>query len=180
MNNLGMRAPHSLSAVWHLTPSFASLTFVLPSSIPVTFANRVHSSSRNQITYPSPLTHGGRWMGKCPDKQGLFPSNHLEKIDSGALSASPLHPAMPMMPMMPSSPYYSPPQTRLSHAGCPRTRRKRPCINSTMRGLRLHRCECRHLLQFRYRNLPRRASLAASWKTRLRAPVSVSVLASDI
>ncbi|RPD60966.1 SH3-domain-containing protein [Lentinus tigrinus ALCF2SS1-7] len=55
-------------------------------------------------------TNGDWWTGKCRGKQGLFPSNHVEKIDSGAAySASPPPPPMPMM-SMPSSPsYYSPP-----------------------------------------------------------------------
>ncbi|PIL29888.1 hypothetical protein GSI_08097 [Ganoderma sinense ZZ0214-1] len=50
-------------------------------------------------------TNADWWTGKARGKQGLFPSNHVQKIDSGPSSASP-----PPMPSMPSaSSYYSTP-----------------------------------------------------------------------
>ena len=68
------------------------------------------SFSSGEIVEIIDETNADWWTGKCRGKQGLFPSNHVEKIDSGAPSASPPPPAMPMMPMMPSGPsYYSPP-----------------------------------------------------------------------
>lgn len=51
------------------------------------------------------------WTGKCRGKQGLFPSNHVEKIDS-PITGSPAPPP-PMQPMPPMAPpvqtMYSPP-----------------------------------------------------------------------
>ncbi|KAI0788059.1 SH3 domain-containing protein [Fomes fomentarius] len=52
------------------------------------------------------------WTGKCRGRQGLFPSNHVEKIPSGASpfppAASPM--SMPPMPVAGPTSYYSPPQ----------------------------------------------------------------------
>ncbi|KAI0749882.1 SH3 domain-containing protein [Daedaleopsis nitida] len=54
------------------------------------------------------------WTGKCRGKQGLFPSNHVEKFDGARSAASPPPPAaspmfMPMMPVAGPTSYYTPP-----------------------------------------------------------------------
>ncbi|KAI0926298.1 hypothetical protein AcW1_008505 [Taiwanofungus camphoratus] len=59
-------------------------------------------------------TNADWWTGKCRGRQGLFPSNHVEKIQSSAsppppFSSAPV-PPMPSMPMAPMPMAPMPPQ----------------------------------------------------------------------
>lgn len=68
------------------------------------------SFSAGEIVEIIDETNADWWTGKCRGKQGLFPSNHVEKIDSrAAAGASPSPPSMPMMPVPSAPSYYSPP-----------------------------------------------------------------------
>ncbi len=68
------------------------------------------SFSAGEIVEIVDETNSYWWTGKCRGKQGLFPSNHVEKIDSrAAAGASPPPPSMPMMPVSSAPSYYSPP-----------------------------------------------------------------------
>ncbi|EJF55843.1 SH3-domain-containing protein [Dichomitus squalens LYAD-421 SS1] len=65
------------------------------------------SFSQGEIIEIVDETNADWWTGKVRGKQGLFPSNHVEKIPSGP-STSPAPPvSMPPMPSAPS--YYAPP-----------------------------------------------------------------------
>ncbi|TFK82703.1 SH3-domain-containing protein [Polyporus arcularius HHB13444] len=65
------------------------------------------SFSAGEIVEIVDETNSDWWTGKCRGKQGLFPSNHVEKIDSRAAAGA--SPPPPSMPMMPAPSYYSPP-----------------------------------------------------------------------
>ncbi|KAH9945497.1 SH3-domain-containing protein [Epithele typhae] len=62
------------------------------------------SFSSGEIVEIVDETNADWWTGKCRGKQGLFPSNHVEKIAS---SSGPSYSPPPVMPAAPS--YYSPP-----------------------------------------------------------------------
>ncbi|EMD33397.1 hypothetical protein CERSUDRAFT_118000 [Gelatoporia subvermispora B] len=67
-------------------------------------------------------TNADWWTGRVRGRQGLFPSNYVEKLST---AASPPPPAAPMPPMMPAAPmqpmpppasYYSPPPEKSMYA----------------------------------------------------------------
>lgn len=57
-------------------------------------------------------TNADWWTGKCRGRQGLFPSNYVEKLDSASFSPEPTSMSMPIAPFpqsqMGASPYGSP------------------------------------------------------------------------
>lgn len=48
------------------------------------------------------------WTGRCRGRQGLFPSNHVEKIDAPSASVPPPAPPMQSPPPQPMVPYSQP------------------------------------------------------------------------
>lgn len=82
---------------------------ILP-SFPLLLPDRfIHLQERNDLSFSSgeiieviDETNSDWWTGKCRGRQGLFPSNYVEKIDSSAPVGSPSPPmGMPMAPMAP-------------------------------------------------------------------------------
>ncbi|OBZ72329.1 [PSI+] inducibility protein 3 [Grifola frondosa] len=91
--------------------SMSSLTLV-PARSP--------SPSRRNIPPPPPQvieiideTNTDWWTGKCRGRQGLFPSNHVEKLDSTPSPAPPPPMMMPIMPSMPMQPMQQQPPSYL-------------------------------------------------------------------
>ncbi|KZT06113.1 SH3-domain-containing protein [Laetiporus sulphureus 93-53] len=66
------------------------------------------SFSAGEIVEIVDETNADWWTGSCRGRQGLFPSNHVEKLDT---SSMPMPPPMPQMmsPMPPMPPMQAPP-----------------------------------------------------------------------
>ncbi|TCD67066.1 hypothetical protein EIP91_000579 [Steccherinum ochraceum] len=69
------------------------------------------SFSSGEIVEIVDETNADWWTGKCRGKQGLFPSNHVEKIAGSAPSPSPSPAAVPVhaVPPAPAPSSYAPP-----------------------------------------------------------------------